>query len=165
MIQRTMHVRLPALAASIAIPLVTGIISSWLTKDAMVRFGQLNQPPLSPPAWLFPVAWSVLYILMGVASYLIFVHEPQTSGEQRLRLVALVLYALQLAVNFAWSPVFFGLQAYWVALAMLVVMWAHILALVIIAFRLNPLAGACLVPYLAWSTFAGYLNAGVALLN
>lgn len=163
--QRTMHVRLPALAAFIAIPLVTGTISSLLTMDAMTRFGDLNQPLLSPPAWLFPVAWTVLYVLMGVASYLIFTHVPQTDEERRLRLVALVLYALQLAVNFAWSPVFFGLQAYWVALAMLALMWAHILALVVIAFRLNTLTGACLVPYLAWSTFAGYLNAGVALLN
>ena len=81
-----------------------------------------------------------------------------------MRMAALVIYGLQLTANFAWSLVFFGLNAYWIAFALLVVLWAHVLALVMLAIRLRATAGYALLPYLAWTTFAGYLNAGVAVL-
>ena len=149
----------------IALPLGVGIVSSLLTSDAMAHFGRLNQPPLSPPAWLFPVAWTILYVLMGLASDRLVRHVPVNEQERTMRKVALVLYGLQLAVNFAWSIVFFGLSAYWVAFAMLVVMWLHIAVLTVLAFRLDRSAGIMLVPYLAWTTFAGYLNAAIALMN
>lgn len=149
----------------IALPLGVGIVSSLLTSDAMAHFGRLHQPPLSPPAWLFPVAWTILYILMGAASDRLVRHVPADEGERTMRRTALVLYGLQLAVNFAWSLVFFGLGAYWVAFAMLVVMWLHIAVLTVLAFRLDRVAGLMLVPYLAWTTFAGYLNVAIALMN
>ena len=149
----------------IALPLGVGAISSLMTSDAMAQFGRLNQPPLSPPAWLFPVAWTILYVLMGAASARLVGYEPADEGERTMRKVALVLYGLQLAVNFAWSLVFFGLGAYWVAFAMLVVMWLHIAVLTALAFRLDRVAGLMLFPYLAWSTFAGYLNVAIALMN
>ena len=78
---------------------------------------------------------------------------------------ALIVYGLQLTLNFCWSLVFFGLGAYWVAFAMLVVMWLHIAVLTVLAFRLDRVAGFMLVPYLAWTTFAGYLNVAIALMN
>ncbi|MBR3327221.1 MAG: tryptophan-rich sensory protein [Atopobiaceae bacterium] len=153
------------LIAFIALPLVVGGISSALTANAMTQFGQFEQPPLSPPAWLFPVAWTILYMLMGLASYLIYLHVPKNAREHKMRMAALVIYGLQLTANFAWSLVFFGLNAYWIAFALLVVLWAHVLALVMLAIRLRATAGYALLPYLAWTTFAGYLNAGVAVLN
>ena len=149
----------------IALPLGVGIFSSLLTSDAMVHFGRLNQPPLSPPAWLFPVAWTILYVLMGAASDRLVRHVPASESERAMRKAALVLYGLQLVVNFAWSLVFFGLGAYWAAFAMLVVMWLLIAVLTVLAFRLDRVAGCMLVPYLVWTTFAGYLNVAIALMN
>jgi len=72
-------------AGMIALPVVVGLIASALTGDAMTSFGNLNQPPLAPPAWLFPVAWTILYILMGVASYLIYRLKPRTKKEKALQ--------------------------------------------------------------------------------
>ena len=155
----------PALVGLVAVPLVTGGVSSLLTADAMAQFGRMAQPPLSPPAWLFPVAWTLLYVLMGVASWLIFVAEPKAADDARVRKLALVVYAVQLALNFSWSLVFFGAQLYWVALVVLLAMWALIIALVVLARRVSRPASMLLVPYLAWSTFAAYLNLGVAVLN
>ena len=154
-----------ALAGLVAAPLALGGVSSLLTADAMTQFGRMAQPPLSPPAWLFPVAWTLLYVLMGVASWLVFVAEPKAAEGVRARKLALAVYAAQLALNFSWSLVFFGAQLYWVALVVLLAMWALIIAIVVLAHRVSRIASVLLVPYLAWSTFAAYLNLGVAVLN
>ena len=89
----------------IAIPLAVGGVSALLTRGGMETFQALNKPPLAPPAWLFPVAWTVLYILMGIASYLVF-----TSGKPNK--LALALYGVQLIFNFFWPIIFFGLERY-----------------------------------------------------
>lgn len=148
-----------------ALPVVVGGISSLLTSSAMAQFGHMVQPPLSPPAWLFPVAWTVLYILMGIASWLIFTNEPRTSEAADRRMRALGVYAVQLVLNFLWSLVFFGAGMYWVALVILLAMWALIIYLVVLARRIDPRASLLLLPYLAWTTFAAYLNIGIAVLN
>ena len=149
----------------ILLPLVVGLISSALTGDAMMRFGELNQPPLAPPAWLFPVAWTILYLLMGVASYLIFRLKPKTQAEKNLKTAELVLYFVQLAFNFMWTLFFFKWELRYFAFGWLVVMWLMILALVIMTFRNRKAAGWCLIPYLLWCTFAAYLNIMIAILN
>ena len=146
-------------------PLVVGLISSALTGDAMMTFGDLNQPPLAPPAWLFPVAWTILYLLMGVASYLIYRWQPKDKVGKALKVAELVVYFVQLAFNFMWTILFFRFELRYFAFGWLVVMWLMILALIIMAFKTRKAAAWCLIPYLLWCTFAAYLNIMVAVLN
>lgn len=156
-----MKIQWKQLLIAVAIPLAVGGLAAFLTRENMQTFESLNQPPLAPPMWLFPVVWTILYTLMGVASYLVY-----RSGKphQTVR-TALGLYAAQLVVNFFWSLIFFNLQAYWFAFFWLVLLWVLIF-LTWVAFRnISKWAGRLLVPYLAWVTFAGYLNAAIAILN
>ena len=157
--------RVGHLIIAVALPLAVGGVSALLTSDAMAQFGRMNQPPLSPPAWLFPVAWTILYVLMGIASYLIWSWDGADPLGKRDRRRALAAYAVQLALNFCWSLVFFGAKGYYPAFAILVAMWALIVLLMYLAHKLSRPALYLLIPYLLWTTFAGYLNLGVALLN
>ncbi len=149
----------------IVFPLVIGLISSALTGDAMMSFGKLNQPPLAPPAWLFPVAWTILYILMGVASYLIYQLKPRAKKEKNLRKAELIVYFVQLFFNFMWTLLFFKWELRFFAFGWLIVMWGMILALIIMAFKNRKAAAWCLLPYILWCTFAAYLNIMIAVLN
>ncbi len=152
-------------AGLILLPLVVGIVSSLITGDAMMGFGQFNQPPLAPPAWLFPVAWTILYILMGVASYLIYRLNPKTESEQKLQKAEIIIYFVQLFFNFMWTLIFFALEARWFALGWLIVMWLMILVLICMCKKNCKAAAWCLVPYILWCTFATYLNVMIAILN
>lgn len=129
-----------------------------LTRSGMKAFPTLAQPPLSPPAWLFPVAWTILYILMGIASYLVW-----TSVRRQKN--ALYVYGVQLFLNFFWPIIFFGFQHYLTAFLWLLLLWVAILGTLILFYRTDKKAGWLLVPYLIWVAFAGYLNLGVYLLN
>ena len=156
-----MKIRRKTLLICIAIPLTVGGAAALLTMGSMETFGQLNKPPLSPPAWLFPVVWTLLYTLMGIASYLVV-----TSHNARQAISnAIGLYAAQLAVNFFWSILFFNFSAYLLSFLWLLLLWGLILATLIAFYRLSPAAGYLLVPYLIWVTFAGYLNFAIYLLN
>ena len=149
----------------ILLPLVVVLVSSAITGDAQRAFGELNQPSLSPPAWLFPVAWTILYLLMGVASYLIYRVKPRTKAGKKLRTAELVLFYVQLAFNFMWTILFFNLELRYFAFGWLILMWLMILALIIMAFKNRKGAAWCLVPYILWCTFAAYLNIMIAVLN
>ena len=145
----------------LAIPLVVGGAAGLLTMNSMEAFEALNQPPLSPPGWLFPVVWTVLYVLMGIASYLVSVSDaPQ---EEKAR--ALWTYGIQLAFNFLWPIAFFNLKWYLFAFLWLVILWILILITALRFGRIRKPAGYLLVPYLLWVAFAGYLNLGICLLN
>ncbi len=154
------------LAACIAVPLGGGFLISLLTRDAMGQFGSLNQPPLAPPAWLFPVAWTILYVLMGIASYLIYlkIRQGGKSDNSSAR-IALIMYGAQLVFNFLWTPLFFNANLYWLAFVVLLIMWILELVLLIKAHKISCPAFWCLLPYIIWSTFAAYLNISIALLN
>ena len=145
----------------LVIPLAVGGLAALLTGGGMDTFETLNQPPLSPPGWLFPVVWTILYILMGIASYLVL-----TSGksEENIRR-ALVLYGIQLAFNFLWPILFFNLSAYLFAFIWLVALWLLILTTTISFYRISDVSAYLMLPYLLWVTFAGYLNLGIYLLN
>ena len=156
-----MKIQWKKLIICLIIPLAVGGLSALLTMNAMETFSTVNQPPLSPPAWLFPVVWTALFLLMGLASCLV-----ATGDARRTEIsAALTVYALQLVVNFLWSPIFFNRQAYLLAFLWLVLLWV----LIFITLRrfavISPTAGWLLVPYLVWVTFAGYLNLGIYLLN
>lgn len=146
-----------ALLISLAVSLGTGALSALLTMDGMKEYADLYKPPLSPPGWLFPVVWTILYILMGIAAYLVW----ESGGEDKQ--LALSLYGIQLILNAAWSVFFFHQGAYFLALADLLLLWLAIY-LTIKKFRqINETAARLMIPYLIWVTFAGYLNLAIAL--
>ncbi|MDY2657963.1 MAG: TspO/MBR family protein [Candidatus Limiplasma sp.] len=149
------------LILSLAIPLVVGGAAGLLTMNSMETFAALNQPPLSPPGWLFPVVWTVLYILMGIASYLVSVSDAPQEEKQR----ALWTYGIQLAFNFLWPIIFFNLKWYLFAFVWLVMLWILVLITALQFGRIRKVAGNLMIPYLLWVTFAGYLNLGIYLLN
>lgn len=141
----------------IAMPLIVGALSALFTMGAMKDFALINKPPLSPPAWLFPVAWTILYVLMGIASYLV--------SKEKNSDLALLFYTVQLFFNFLWSIIFFNFQNYLFAFVWLVALWILILITTVLFWRLNKTAGLLMIPYLLWVTFAGYLNFAIYLLN
>ena len=156
-----MKIRVKPLIISLLIPLAVGGLSALLTRNSMEAFGALNQPPLSPPGWLFPVVWTVLYLLMGFASYLVFVNGRNRRKVQN----ALFVYGVQLFFNFLWSIIFFNQERYFFAFFWLLALWVLILITLVLFYRIHKPAGLLLIPYLLWVTFAGYLNLGIALLN
>lgn len=153
-----MKIQWKKLFICIAIPLAVGGISALLTRNSMATFETINKPPLSPPGWLFPVVWTILYILMGIASYLVLISEKPNS-------TALNVYGIQLVFNFLWSTIFFNLELYLFAFFWLVLLWLLILATTILFYQISKPAGYLMLPYLLWVTFAGYLNLGIYLLN
>lgn len=142
----------------IAIPLAVGGLAGFLTSGGMETFKLLNKPALSPPGWLFPVVWTILYILMGIASYI-----AASSGKPDR--AALIVYGLQLVFNFFWPIIFFNLEAYLFSFIWLVILWALILATIDRFYKISKAAGYLLLPYLLWVTFAGYLNFYIYLFN
>ena len=143
----------------IAMPLLIGGLSSLITMGNMQLFDSINKPPLAPPKWLFPVVWTILYIMMGIASYFLYKADSEEGRE------ALVLYGIQLFFNFWWSIIFFNLKAYWFAAIWLFTMWIIILILLIKSYKIDKRAFWLLLPYFLWTTFAFYLNVGIAILN
>ena len=148
------------LLISLGIPLAVGGLSALLS-GGMGQYRAMNQPPLSPPGWVFPVVWTVLYLLMGYASYLIWISDVPLSEKRG----ALILYGAQLAANFFWPLIFFRAEMYLAALLWLVVLWVLIFLTIRAFSKINERAGDLLIPYILWVTFAAYLNLGVYLLN
>ncbi len=146
------------LITCLAIPLAVGSLSSLLTQNSMETFNSITKPDLAPPGWLFPVVWTILYIFMGIASYLVL-----TSGKPNDK--ALTTYGIQLIFNFFWSIIFFNLELYLFAFIWLVLLWLLILKTTLLFYQISKPAGYLMVPYLLWVTFAGYLNFYIYLLN
>lgn len=148
------------LLIALAIPLAVGGLSTLLS-GGMGDYRQLNQPPLSPPGWVFPIVWTVLYLLMGYSSYRVYIAGKPLSFTRR----ALKLYAAQLFFNFLWPIVFFAFDWYLGAFIVLLVLWGLILLTLRAFTAIDETAGDLLIPYILWVTFAGYLNLGIYLLN
>lgn len=146
------------LITCIAVPLAAGGLSALLTRNSMQTFDSINKPGLAPPGWLFPIVWTVLYILMGIASYPI-VTSKKANGS------ALITYALQLIFNFLWSILFFNERLYLFSFIWLVILWLLILKTTVQFFKISKLSGYLIIPYLLWVAFAGYLNFSIYLLN
>lgn len=154
------------LIVAMIIPLAVGMLSSFITKDAMMSFNAMKKPPLSPPGILFPIVWSILYVLMGISSYILYESEIK-SGSKNLKNKdkCLSLYIVQLIFNFFWSIIFFKFKLYILAFVWLIILWLLVLALIIESKNINKTASYLFIPYLVWMTFAAYLNIGVAILN
>ena len=147
---------------SIAIALAVGGLSALLTAGNMNIYGRIITPPLSPPPILFPIVWTILYTLMGVSSARIYIKGK----EQNIDVSgALLVYALQLAVNFFWSIIFFNMQAFLFAFVWIILLWLLIIVMIKRFYEIDPLSAWLQIPYLLWVTFAGYLNLGIWLLN
>ncbi len=155
-----MKIQWKKLIICIAIPLAVGGLSALLTRNSMESFGRINQPPLSPPAWLFPVVWTILYVLMGIASYIVL-----TSGKPHRAQTALTVYGVKLFFNFLWSIIFFNWEAYLFAFVWLLILLALIILTTLLFYRIEKKAGYLMIPYIVWVTFAGYLNFAIYLLN
>ena len=156
-----MKVKIKPLILSLAVPLLTGGLAALLSRNQMGMFDTISKPLLSPPAWLFPVAWTVLYLLMGLASYRVFTARAETAKKNS----ALLFYAAQLGFNFFWTLIFFNLGAYFFAFFWLVALLALIIITTVKFYGIDKTAAYLMIPYLVWVTFAGYLNLGIALMN
>ncbi len=152
------NIQWKTLIICIAVPLAAGGLAALLTRQGTETFQWLTQPPLTPPAWLFPVAWTILYVMMGIASYLVAVSEKPNES-------ALIAYGIQLFFNFTWSLIFFNIKNYLMAFIWLIMLWILIVITTVLFHRISKAAGWLMVPYLVWVTFAGYLNLGIYLLN
>lgn len=145
----------------IAVPLAVGGLSALLTRSGMQTFRtDVIQPSFTPPMWLFPVAWSILYVLMGFGAARVYRSpdsEPRTDG--------LWLYWTQLAVNFFWSIIFFNLQTYGFAFAWILLLLGLIVWMALRFYRADPLSGLLQIPYILWVSFASALTFAVWRLN
>ena len=146
----------------IAVPLIVGALSAFITSGKMGLYGEVKTPPLSPPAILFPIVWTLLYILMGVSSAMVFLHRKKDLEASR---VGIRYYALSLIFNFAWSIIFFNFRAFLFAFLWLLVLLYFIIQTVICYRKISPLAAYLQIPYVLWTSFAGYLTLGVYFLN
>lgn len=154
-------VDIKSIIIAIIIPLIVGGLSAVLSGNFSSQYTDMIKPPLSPPASVFPIVWTILYILMGISSYIIWENYKQTGVGRG----ALTIYAIQLALNFLWSIVFFRFDLYFVALIILLLLIGFIVAMIISFGQISPSAAALQIPYLLWCIFAAYLNYSFWVLN
>ena len=156
-----MKVNWKLLITCVAIPLAVGFAASLLTGSEVEVFEGVNKPPLSPPAWLFPVVWTFLYTLMGISSYLIL-----TSGAGREEVKnALSVYAYQLVVNFLWPTFFFNFRWFLFSFLWLVLLIFLVVSMIREFYKISKPAAYLNIPYLLWLIFVGYLNFTIWWLN
>jgi len=151
------------LGAALAIPQIIGGLGAIATASSVRSWYQkLRKPSWTPPSWVFGPAWTTLYLLMGLSSWLVWRHKRETGEPVKAESA---LYGTQLGLNLLWSVLFFGLRRVDLALAEVAVLWAAILGTLVRFAQVRPAAGLLLVPYQAWTSFAAALNAAVWRLN
>ena len=150
------------LVVSIVVCQLAGGIGAIFTTPAIPTwYASLAKPAFQPPNWLFFPVWTTLYTLMGIAAFLVW---RRGLGERRVR-VALGVFVIQLVLNTAWSIIFFGLYSLFGAVIAIVFLWIAILINIVTFWRISKAAGALLIPYILWVSFAGILNISVWMLN
>ena len=145
------------LIIALLIPLAVGAVSSLLSGTMMVP--SFIQPSFSPPGYLFPIVWTILYILMGISSYLVYASDSPEKPA------ALLVYAIQLVFNFFWTILFFRFSLYGLAFLWLLVLIGLIVIMICLFSKIRPAAAYFQLPYLLWCLFAAYLNFAVYMLN
>lgn len=147
---------------SIVVTLAIGGLSAFLIRNDVPFYNaNIIKPAFTPPDWLFPIVWNILYVLMGWGLGRVLSHS--TSSQERS--AAIQIYAIQLFFNFLWSIVFFHVRAFWFAWVWLLILWLLILCMIFVFYRTSKLAAVLQIPYFLWVTFAAYLNFMVARLN
>ncbi len=151
------------LIAACAVSLSAGLIGSFVVTGGgwSSWYATIQKPSFTPPSWVFGPVWTVLYLLMGVAAWLVW----QEGLRFRAVRISLIWFLVQLALNALWSPVFFGLHRIGLALLVLVLLWVAIAVTMHHFFRVSRPAGWLLVPYLLWVSFAAALNISIWALN
>lgn len=149
------------LVFQIALPLLVGALSAFLSGDQKAVYGVLTLPPYAPPGWLFGVVWPVLYVLMGISAYLVQKTDFYDAGKKR----AFLFYYLQLGVNFFWSIFFFKFQMYAFSFWWLVLLLALVIATAVLFYDRSRASGWLMLPYVAWLSYAAYLSYMVWMLN
>ena len=150
------------LIVSLVICQCAGLIGSIFTTAAIPTwYATLEKPPFTPPNWLFAPAWATLYVLMGIAAFLVWRKEVNREGAK----LALMIFLIQLVLNALWSVVFFGLESPLAGVIVILVLWVAILFTVLKFFKLSMAAGLLLLPYILWVSFAAILNISIWLLN
>lgn len=149
-------------AISIAAALAVGGLSALFTAGNMDIYSEIVKPPIAPPSVLFPIVWTLLYILMGVSAAMIYLQRDENPTAARN---SLITYGVSLFLNFFWSIIFFNMQAFLFSFIWLILLWVSILITILQYRKISPLAAALQVPYLLWVTFAGYLNLTIYILN
>lgn len=152
-------INLKQLAISLAVSLGTGFLSGIVTMLGMESFKKSNKPPLTPPDFIFPIVWTLLFILMGISAYIIYRSDKQGKSK------ALIVYGIQLLVNFFWPIFFFNFSAYLFSFIWILLLWLLIILMIKLFYPISKTAALLQIPYLLWITFAAYLNFGVYLMN
>ena len=155
-----MKSKVKSFVVSIVIALAVGGISALISSGGMDIYSEVLTPPLTPPGWLFPIVWSVLFVLMGISAARIW-----QNGDSKQKAQSLRIYLLQLAFNFVWSLLFFNMQAYGFALVWLIILWLLILLMILSFSKIDKPSAYLQIPYLLWVSFAAYLNFMVWMLN
>ncbi len=144
------------------IPLAVGGLAAFLTRNNMMLYDEITKPPLAPPAVLFPIVWTVLYILMGIGCARVYLHKDLQPMKV---LEALRVYVLQLLLNFFWSLIFFNARAFGAAFLWIVALWIFVILMVLKFLKIDFVAGVINIPYIVWVTFATYLSFSIYILN
>ena len=158
--QPPMQKQIIGLVAWLGLAFATSAIGAVASITASSFYAELTQPNWAPPSSIFGPVWTFLYALMGVSAWLVW-----RNGGFRANRAALTLFIVQLAVNALWSWLFFGWHRGAAAIADIALLWVLIVATVVLFWRARPLAGALMIPYLAWVSFAAVLNYSVWQLN
>ncbi len=143
----------------ILIPIIGGILSGIISLNGFREFNILDKPFLSPPGFLFPIVWTILYFLMGISSYLIYNENHYYSS------CCLKIYVINLFLNFLWTPIFFGLGLRLFAFIWIIILDLVIVYMIICFYKVNKKAAYLQIPYLVWCLFATYLNLSIYLIN
>jgi translocator protein len=153
------------LTIALIVPQLAGFIGSLFTTPAIPTwYATLNRPNFAPPNWLFAPAWTLLFILMGIAFYLIW-QSPVKGSQEKIKRQAINFFLIQLVFNTLWSVIFFGQQLLYLAFIEIVILWILILLTILRFNKIKPLASYLMIPYLLWVSFAATLNLAFALLN
>ena len=139
------------------LPIVGGVLVGLIISGYM-NYGDMVKPPLSPPSYIFPIVWTILYILMGI-SY--FIATKDNGNDKELNQI----YILQLLVNFFWPIIFFVLKMYFSAFFWIILLLILVIIMIKELLKNNKISGCLQIPYLIWLLFATYLNIGIFLLN
>lgn len=145
----------------VILPVLGGILVGYITKNSAMIYESLEKPIFSPPAIVFPIVWIVMYILMGLASYRIYMHREL--GEDVGS--TLFFYLVQLLLNYLWPLLFFSFRLYGLAFIELVILFIFIIITFIKFFKIDKVAAFLLIPYVIWTVFAGALNFFLWMFN
>lgn len=144
------------------VALAVGGLSALLTSGNMDLYSEIVKPALAPPSMLFPIVWTILYLLMGISFAMIYNQKEENPCKYT---EALTVYSANLFLNFFWSIIFFNLRTFLFSFVWLVALWITIIFMIIRFYKIKPISGILQIPYLLWVTFAGYLNLSIFLLN